>query len=545
MVPTPLADLLGKGQILRNSVVEASRAQIDQILALAPALDRQTRRVAVMGSFSVGKSTFLNALMGRALLPVHSNRSTGVITEISYGEQPRATVHRKHGAPLTIALEDIGPYIRLETTAGGATPPRDVLAIKLELELPLLREGLTIVDTPGLLDSEAMTERTFAELKQCDLAVMVLAADRILGEPERLAAERVSALLGGNLVFVLNRLGLIDAEERGDVLEWTRTGIDGLKLVPAPLTRLHVVDALTALHDRGAGRATAELNAFELWLQQTMLGDAGRQAVERARRAQLHGQALELQRLVKEQVLAARAAVETIEYSERKAHAQLLEEHDEQMAAVRKRVLKIGQGNFDPREQLRAHAHEKGYRTNFAEPVAAFSAQVDAEVKQSLGKLYATITPPRFVPSYNVSITSAIDNSGAASAGAGMAGIILGTILLPGIGTVIGGMLGAGVGNSISESRRDEENRKRLAAAVNQLAPELERQFRAHIVAVEHYVESRAKQLAPKHIPSAQLKRACAETDALVAVVAWCEALLAATQDEFPTGIEAEHGAKK
>jgi hypothetical protein len=214
------------------------------------------------------------------------------------------------------------------------------------------------------------------------------------------------------------------------------------------------------------------------------------------------------------------------------------------MAAARKRVLRVGQGSFDLREQLLAHAHEKRYRTNFAEPVAAFSAQIDAELKRALGKLHTAINCPRFAPSHSVSITPATDNSGATAAGTGVAGAILGTILLPGIGTVIGGMLGAGVGNSVGESSRDEENRNRLAAAVNQLAPELERQAHAHISAVERHVESRAKQLAPKRTPSTQLKAARTKADSLVAVVDWCDALIAATQDVSPKGAEAGHRAK-
>ncbi len=70
----------------------------DQQGALLRALDDsdtpEVYKVAVVGSFKVGKSSFVNALCGiKGLASVNSNPETAAITEFRYAEVPRAEAH--------------------------------------------------------------------------------------------------------------------------------------------------------------------------------------------------------------------------------------------------------------------------------------------------------------------------------------------------------------------------------------------------------------------------------------------------------------------
>ena len=77
-------------------------------------------RVLVMGKFSSGKSTFLNALMGKKLLPAKPTPTTAVIGEICYGTTPEAILYPKDGRgsnkPLRISTEDLPQYIVIDHT---------------------------------------------------------------------------------------------------------------------------------------------------------------------------------------------------------------------------------------------------------------------------------------------------------------------------------------------------------------------------------------------------------------------------------------------
>ena len=51
--------------------------------------------LAVVGQFSRGKSTLMNALLGGAYLPMGAVPMTSVITTVRYGSRPRAIVRRR------------------------------------------------------------------------------------------------------------------------------------------------------------------------------------------------------------------------------------------------------------------------------------------------------------------------------------------------------------------------------------------------------------------------------------------------------------------
>ena len=60
--------------------------------------------VAVLGQFKAGKSSFLNGLIGGAVVPVDDLPSTAVVTRIGYGPRERVTVHSLAGEPFEIPL---------------------------------------------------------------------------------------------------------------------------------------------------------------------------------------------------------------------------------------------------------------------------------------------------------------------------------------------------------------------------------------------------------------------------------------------------------
>ncbi|MBF2056693.1 MAG: dynamin family protein [Cyanobacterium sp. T60_A2020_053] len=50
------------------------------------------KRISVFGVFKSGKSTFINAILGKKILPSRTNRATGVITTISYDSKEYAKI---------------------------------------------------------------------------------------------------------------------------------------------------------------------------------------------------------------------------------------------------------------------------------------------------------------------------------------------------------------------------------------------------------------------------------------------------------------------
>jgi hypothetical protein len=78
---------------------------LTEISAISHQLQSQSFRVAVVGEFSQGKSTLLNALLKEEIQPVRAIPCSGTVTILKYGEQKRVICRYKDGREEEIPLE--------------------------------------------------------------------------------------------------------------------------------------------------------------------------------------------------------------------------------------------------------------------------------------------------------------------------------------------------------------------------------------------------------------------------------------------------------
>lgn len=84
-------------------------------------LTENALRVLVMGQFNGGKSTFLNALMGKMLLPAKARPTTAIIGKIVYSEKASATLYPKEEGkkPFDVKVDELNNYIVIEHNDDG------------------------------------------------------------------------------------------------------------------------------------------------------------------------------------------------------------------------------------------------------------------------------------------------------------------------------------------------------------------------------------------------------------------------------------------
>lgn len=116
-------------------------------------------RLAVVGRVSTGKSTLVNALVGRRVAPTSAGECTRVVTWYRFGAPDRAVVHLRDGGSRTMALSARG----LPEDLG--VPAEDVARLDVFLASGPLR-SLTLVDTPGL---DSLTEANVAATRRAVL----------------------------------------------------------------------------------------------------------------------------------------------------------------------------------------------------------------------------------------------------------------------------------------------------------------------------------------------------------------------------------------
>src|SRR5438128_4276111 len=79
-----------------------------------PKLDEEQFHLVVLGEFNHGKSTFVNALVGEAVLPVGITPTTATINHLVWAEAPRARAHLEDGRAVEIDPRRLAEWVTIE-----------------------------------------------------------------------------------------------------------------------------------------------------------------------------------------------------------------------------------------------------------------------------------------------------------------------------------------------------------------------------------------------------------------------------------------------
>jgi len=253
----------------------------EQIAALRDRLDGARLRVLVAGEAKRGKSTLINALLGRPVLPAGVTPLTAVATTVRYGDDPRAEVRFGDGheekQPLS-ALPD------LVTERGNPGNRRHIAGVTVYLDAPILAGGVELVDTPGTGSVyEWDTAAAHAALETMDAAVFVLTADPPVSAAERDLYAKVAGLSVTEFI-VLNKADHLDPAGLAEATEFTRRVLgEAAGRSGREPGRVYPMSARAALD--GADPGFAEFTAgFLAYLTSRRVADLRASAIAQARR---------------------------------------------------------------------------------------------------------------------------------------------------------------------------------------------------------------------------------------------------------------------
>lgn len=224
---------------------EAGR-QLDDLMAKL-AEDHFT--LAVLGQFKRGKSSLMNAIVGRELLPTGLLPLTSAITSLRFGPAERLLITRENSMFTDeLPVSALPEYV---TEKGNPGNCKMVRKATLELPVPFLRQGLEFVDTPGIGSAiAANTAVTYGFLPQCDAVILVTGVDTPMSSLELKFLNEISGFVD-KIFFVVNKTDLVSEDERKEVLEFVvRTVRDQ---VGGKAVRVYPVSARMGLSARISG----------------------------------------------------------------------------------------------------------------------------------------------------------------------------------------------------------------------------------------------------------------------------------------------------
>lgn len=166
-------------------------------------LDNEDLKVLVMGRFSSGKTTFLNAMLGDDILPMDVRPCTAVIGEISYSTNWDAVIFPKNGkAPFKSERHELKNLITIKHKDGDAEEcPFDKVIIKSPLKI--CEHGIQFIDSPGLDDPTSHDEVTKSYLPNADAIIYCMAVSQAYTSHDKQAIEELRTLGYTSIIFVL------------------------------------------------------------------------------------------------------------------------------------------------------------------------------------------------------------------------------------------------------------------------------------------------------------------------------------------------------
>ncbi|MCB9673797.1 MAG: dynamin family protein [Alphaproteobacteria bacterium] len=341
---------------LADSIGDLSEDRHATQLRLAAARARQGRFVVLLlGCFSSGKSTLLNALLGRPVLPVKVNPCTAILTEVVHGEEPGVDVRFRDGRVEAHTIESFLEAYQLRTgseeEAGAEVSDRfgDVDRAVVRWPLDLLEHGVVLLDTPGLDDDPTRTARTLSSLPDADAVIFTLSANRFLTELERKTLRRDLLPLGlTNLFFpttMVDLLQRVSTDPEGELARIRAQAAETLgPLGEGRFFPLNARGALQARWDRSAngprdpadeaGLESTGMAAFEDALETFLIEERGS-----AQLRHLLGTAKRIHDELGRQAGVDRATAET-SVEELKSRQAELEPKFEELARIQSRVAR-------------------------------------------------------------------------------------------------------------------------------------------------------------------------------------------------------------
>ena len=169
--------------------------------------------LVILGDFKRGKSTIINALLGREIAPSNVSPETYTINEISYGEKSSAAAVLENGQKVPLDMSDIARE-RLEMHM--KLFPAKVEYLEIKDPSPILRE-IRLVDTPGLSDLNDLDRQVTKYLVNADAIMYAASCLLPFSESEQLyLSQHVQPRRFGMLYVLVNMIDALDSQRDVD-----------------------------------------------------------------------------------------------------------------------------------------------------------------------------------------------------------------------------------------------------------------------------------------------------------------------------------------
>lgn len=186
-------------------------------------LENMHFQVAIVGEFKRGKTSLINALLRRRVLPADVVPTTATLNRITYGDEPASYVFWKDGRPPEqIDIGQLAGYIT-KLTDDAARQAHNIREAVVQYPCRFCEHNVDLIDTPGMNDDDVMNNVTIQGLSDIDLAIVALEPVSPVSNTEaRFIAHLVENDQICQIIFVLSKIDTVFEEERESLIRAVR-----------------------------------------------------------------------------------------------------------------------------------------------------------------------------------------------------------------------------------------------------------------------------------------------------------------------------------
>jgi len=210
MVSQVNASLVELEKVCRNLNLEENVKELERS---RKKLTNHKFAVGVMGEFKRGKSTVINSLLEKEIMPSDILPCSATMNRVTYDLQPHAELLMMDGTVKEIEVDQLADYVTKLTSENESRAAQVKEAI-VYYPCKFCQNGVDIVDTPGLNDDERMNKICEEVIPKLDVVIMVVTPDNpfSMSEAEFVRSKLMASDLS-RLIFLVNKIDMIRRPE--------------------------------------------------------------------------------------------------------------------------------------------------------------------------------------------------------------------------------------------------------------------------------------------------------------------------------------------
>ncbi|HHT9113198.1 MAG: dynamin family protein [Planctomycetes bacterium] len=215
----------------------------DRLLSVKEHLLSNCFNLVILGQFKRGKTTLINSLIGKEILPSSVVPLTSVVTILKHSGEINCNIYMQDGSNKTVRLEELTDYI---TEKGNPKNIKNVRCARIQYPSPFLEKGMLLVDTPGVGSTFLHnTETTYEFLDHLDAALFLMSADVPISQVEK---ELLDTIKGSTqkIFFVLNKIDNLNPQEIEEISAFNKHVLEEMGFAVQEILPISAREALKA-----------------------------------------------------------------------------------------------------------------------------------------------------------------------------------------------------------------------------------------------------------------------------------------------------------